>query len=101
VHRQSEALDIVVEIFDDLGQGHESAGVTPAVFGSRQPDLKIRRHEGERIPALIPPGVRNCGRSLQHNVLAPLLFKVKTDGKTSLTTANDNRIRFIQDRFLL
>src|SRR6516162_11872557 len=51
-NRQIKVLHVVVEVPDDLGQGHKSVRIISLVFSARHSDLKIGCDQCERIPAL-------------------------------------------------
>src|SRR6516164_7251976 len=74
VSRQIKALHIVVEILDDVGQGHESVWVVSLVFCAGHSNLKVWRNQGERIPALIPPRICDSWGSFEDDVFAAFLL---------------------------
>ena len=67
---------VVVEVLDDLGQGHESVWIISLIFRARHSDLKVGCNQCERIPALIAPRICDGWRPLQDDVFAAFLFEV-------------------------
>src|SRR5260370_13622521 len=45
--RQAISLDIVVEVFHDLAQRHETVRIVSVGFGSKHPHLEVRSHQCE------------------------------------------------------
>jgi len=72
------------EVLDDLRTRHESVRVRSRVFRTRHAHLEVGRHESERIPALIAPGVCQQRGLLEHEVCAPRAGEVIAEGETGL-----------------
>ena len=92
MHWQLEALDVVVEVLDDVRFRHEAIRIVAVVFRARHAHLEVGRYQREGIPALMAPCMRNRSRSFQHNMPPPFLLQVITDGKTSLAATDDDGI---------
>ena len=83
---------IIIEILHNFSKGHKAERIISRILGSGHSHLEVRRHQCERVPALISPGIRDGGRPFQHNVLAALLPQVIAHREASLTPADDNGV---------
>src|SRR6185503_16082254 len=59
---------VAVDEFDDLGRRHVTVGIGSRITIAGQAGLPVRRQEAERVPALVPPRVRDLA-ALEHDVL--------------------------------
>jgi hypothetical protein len=94
--RQAKPLHIVVKILDNFSERHESVRVIAFVLCAGHPYLEGRRHQGERVPALIAPRMGHRRRSLQYDMFASFLSQMVADRESRLTTSYDDRIDCLQ-----
>ncbi len=82
---------IPVDEADHLRHGHESIAIRAAIPITRQTALPVRSEQPQRIPALVPPRVRDFA-ALEHEVLDAAFRKAATDGEPRVTRADDDDV---------
>jgi hypothetical protein len=89
-----EALDILLEISNDLPLRHEAVRLVALVLRTGQAERPVGRQQGKRVPAVIAPGIGSLGSLLEHDMLQAALVQIVAGGKTCLPAADDDRIDF-------
>ena len=74
---------------DDLGHRHVAIGIRALVANARQATLPVGSEQPQRVPALVPPGVRHLAPLEHHVVDRPLGQKV-AGGEAGMPGADDD-----------
>ena len=67
-NRRRETRGEARDELDHLAHGHVAVGIGAVVAMAGQPALPVRREQAQRIPALVPPGIRDLA-ALEHDVI--------------------------------
>src|SRR3972149_3367748 len=85
-----KALHVLLEGPHNFIARHVTVRLIAPILCAGQPEGPVGSHEGERVPAVIAPGVPGLRGLLKNEMLAASLSQVVTCGKPGLTSTNDN-----------
>src|SRR5690606_23931210 len=90
-HRRADHRAISLDHLGELPRRHEAVRIRAVIAKSRQAALPARRQQPQRVPALVPPCVRDLA-ALEHDVLDAALGEAAAHREPAMPRADDDDV---------